>query len=50
VEIGRKCSMNPTFKLAIRFELEPTEAFEWFKVERALGNVRSQGSNFIVAV
>lgn len=26
---------------------EPTEAFEWFKVDRAIGNVRNQGSDLI---
>ncbi|MCM8743197.1 hypothetical protein NFC82_19530, partial [Pseudomonas koreensis] len=25
----------------------PTEAFEWFKVDRAIGNVRNQGSDLI---
>ena len=24
---------------------EPTEAFEWFKVDRAIGNVRNQAPN-----
>ena len=26
---------------------EPTEAFEWFKVDRAVGNVRNQGAALI---
>ena len=26
---------------------EPTEAFEWFKVDRAIGNVRNQGPDLI---
>jgi putative SOS response-associated peptidase YedK len=26
---------------------EPTEAFEWFKVDRAIGNVRNQGLDLI---
>jgi len=26
---------------------EPTEAFEWFKVELAIGNVRNQGQTLI---
>jgi len=26
---------------------EPTEAFEWFKVDRAVGNVRNQGSDLV---
>ncbi|VVN47329.1 Putative SOS response-associated peptidase YedK [Pseudomonas fluorescens] len=26
---------------------EPTEAFEWFKVDRAIGNVRNQGADLI---
>jgi putative SOS response-associated peptidase YedK len=26
---------------------EPTEAFEWFKVDRAVGNVRNQGPDLI---
>jgi putative SOS response-associated peptidase YedK len=26
---------------------EPTEAFEWFKVDRAIGNVRNQGRQLI---
>ena len=28
---------------------EPTEAFEWFKVEREIGNVRNQSQNLIKA-
>lgn len=27
---------------------EPTEAFEWFKVDRAVGNVRNQGPELII--
>lgn len=27
---------------------EPTEAFEWFKVDRAIGNVRNQGRDLIM--
>jgi putative SOS response-associated peptidase YedK len=26
---------------------EPTEEFEWFKVDRAIGNVRNQGPDLI---
>lgn len=26
---------------------EPTDAFEWFKVNRAIGNVRNQGPDLI---
>jgi putative SOS response-associated peptidase YedK len=26
---------------------EPTEAFEWLKVDRAIGNVRNQGPDLI---
>ena len=26
---------------------EPTEAFEWFKADRAVGNVRNQGAALI---
>lgn len=26
---------------------EPTEAFEWFKVDRAIGNVRNQGKELL---
>lgn len=26
---------------------EPSEAFEWFKVERAIGNVRNQGRDLL---
>lgn len=26
----------------------PTEDFEWFKVDRAVGNVRNQGSQLII--
>jgi putative SOS response-associated peptidase YedK len=26
---------------------EPTEAFEWFRVDRAIGNVRNQGAALI---
>jgi putative SOS response-associated peptidase YedK len=26
---------------------EPTEAFEWFKIDRAIGNVRNQGADLI---
>jgi hypothetical protein len=26
---------------------EPTEAYEWFKVDRAIGNVRNQGPDLI---
>jgi len=29
---------------------EPTEAFEWFKVDRAIGNVRNQGPALIKPV
>ncbi|VVN70354.1 SOS response-associated peptidase family protein [Pseudomonas fluorescens] len=29
------------------FQGEPTEAFEWFKVDRAIGNVRNQGAQLI---
>jgi putative SOS response-associated peptidase YedK len=29
------------------FQGEPTEAFEWFRVDRAIGNVRNQGSQVI---
>lgn len=29
---------------------EPAEAFEWFKVDTAVGNVRNRGSELIVPV
>lgn len=29
---------------------EPTEAFEWFKVDRAIGNVRNQSRELIKAI
>lgn len=29
------------------FHGTPTEAFEWFKIDRAIGNVRNQDANFI---
>ncbi|MNP84257.1 hypothetical protein D3C76_1834900 [compost metagenome] len=29
---------------------EPSEAFEWFKVDRTLGNVRNQAPNLITPV
>jgi putative SOS response-associated peptidase YedK len=29
---------------------EPTEVFEWFKVDRAVGNVRNQGPDLIKPV
>jgi len=29
---------------------EPTEAFEWFKVDRAVGNVRNSGPKLITSV
>jgi putative SOS response-associated peptidase YedK len=31
----------------VLLECEPTEAFEWFKVDRAVGNVRNQGPDLI---
>jgi putative SOS response-associated peptidase YedK len=31
----------------VLFQGEPTEAFEWFKVDRAVGNVRNQGAELI---
>lgn len=27
---------------------EPTEAFEWFKIDRAIGNVRNQSPDLIL--
>ncbi|VVM51444.1 hypothetical protein [Pseudomonas fluorescens] len=32
------------------FQAEPTEAFEWFKVDRAIGKVRNQGSQVVEPV
>ncbi|VVO50490.1 hypothetical protein PS862_00286 [Pseudomonas fluorescens] len=32
------------------FQGGPTEAFEWFKVGRAIGNVRNQGSQVVEPV
>lgn len=29
----------------VLLEGEPSEAFEWFKVDRAVGNVRNQGAS-----
>jgi putative SOS response-associated peptidase YedK len=29
---------------------EPTDVFEWFKVDQAVGNVRNQGNHVIVAI
>ncbi len=29
---------------------EPTEAFEWFTVDRAVGNVRNQGPELIETI
>lgn len=34
----------------VLLEGEPTEAFEWFKVDRAVGNVRNQGPDLIQPV
>ena len=31
----------------VMYQGEPTEAFEWFKVDRAIGNVRNQGPELI---
>jgi putative SOS response-associated peptidase YedK len=32
----------------VQHEGEPTDVFEWFKVDRAIGNVRNQGAALIV--
>ncbi len=35
-------------KLMVLQQGEPTEAFEWFKVDRSIGNVRNQGRDLIM--
>ena len=39
--------INPSPFLSVLLQGEPTEAFEWFKVDRAVGNVRNQGAELI---
>ncbi|MCP1445152.1 putative SOS response-associated peptidase YedK [Pseudomonas sp. GGS8] len=32
------------------FQREPTEAFEWFKIDRPMGNVQNQGAHLITPI
>lgn len=50
-ELAREC-LDPTTpkdraELMALQQGEPTEAFEWFKVDRAIGNVRNQGRELL---
>ncbi len=38
---------NERAEQMVRLQGEPTDFFEWFKIDRAIGNVRNQGVNLI---